>query len=157
MVPEGQICQSERSMKEDVRRRGQSAGGDAFKCCRKLQLKVISSVTFCGLHNWPTLYCRAQQWDIIKKNQCLEEYKRQCITKCLLTYYVALYLHSMLLNTLQSAADIIMNCISYSTLAHITLIYLWQPPEGSIMLISYIDSDTIYESSYSFERWSISK
>lgn len=33
MVPEGQMCQSRRSMKEDVRRRGQNVGtDDAFTC-----------------------------------------------------------------------------------------------------------------------------
>lgn len=47
MVPEGQICQSRRSMKEDVRRRGQSAGIDAaFKCYGKLHGKAASYETF---------------------------------------------------------------------------------------------------------------
>lgn len=47
MVPEGQICQSRRSMKEDVRRRGWSAGIDAaFKCSRKYYLGAILNVPF---------------------------------------------------------------------------------------------------------------
>ena len=45
MVPEGQICQSGRSMKKDVRGRGRSAGIDAaFRGCGKSYMNATSYV-----------------------------------------------------------------------------------------------------------------